>query len=274
MKIPSRSSGFTIIELLVVIAIVGILAAISLPTITNMRHADAMLASTRQMQDDVAQARQFAISQRTTVYMVFCPSNFWDNGGAFPNQVPFNNLSLAEKTKAQKLYGKQLNSYAFVTLRSVGDQPGQVSPRYLTSWKSLPEGAIVPGWKFTPRGNFPEYILTNYTVRTPTPLFDELRVFGFQYTNSIPFPSVDGVKGIWLPYIAFNHLGQPESGEDELIPLARGIPGFVQDGSRVAQQASPRYAEIPPGNSTNAFTVVRIDKLTGRARLEKQELVP
>jgi len=30
--------------------------------------------------------------------------------------------------------------------------------------------------------------------------------------------------------------------------------------------------ESPPGNTTNAFNVVNIDWLTGRARLERQEV--
>jgi hypothetical protein len=74
-----------------------------------------------------------------------------------------------------------------------------------------------------------------------------------------------------LPYIAFNHLGQPESGEDEFIPLAKGSVSYARDANKVATQAAPTITESPANNSVNAFTVVRIDKLTGRARLEKQE---
>ena len=84
--------------MLVVIAIIGIIAGISLPTLNNLGKADAVLASTRQMLDDVARARQYALSQRTTVYMVFCPAFFW--GGS--NTTAFNNLSPTEKTKAEK----------------------------------------------------------------------------------------------------------------------------------------------------------------------------
>ena len=76
MKTSPRHSGFTLIELLVVIAILGILSAIALPTVSKMRGGDTLLATTRQLQDDVQRARQYAISQRTTVYMVFCPANF------------------------------------------------------------------------------------------------------------------------------------------------------------------------------------------------------
>src|SRR5689334_13492974 len=74
----SLRDAFTLIELLTVIAIIGILAAIVSPTLIHLRKGDAMLAATRQMLDDCGRARQLAISQRTTVYMVFVPTNFWN----------------------------------------------------------------------------------------------------------------------------------------------------------------------------------------------------
>ena len=63
--------------MLVVISILGILAALAVPALKNFGHADAMTAAAQQLLDDVARARQLAISQRTTVYMVFVPTNFW-----------------------------------------------------------------------------------------------------------------------------------------------------------------------------------------------------
>ena len=53
------------------------LAALAVPALKNFGRADAMTAATQQMLNDVARARQLAISQRTTVYMVFVPTNFW-----------------------------------------------------------------------------------------------------------------------------------------------------------------------------------------------------
>ena len=52
-------------------------------------------------------------------------------------------------TNVQPLLDKQLTGYAYVSLRSVGDQPGVNSARYLSSWKTLPKGAFIPLQKFS-----------------------------------------------------------------------------------------------------------------------------
>jgi len=277
VKFPAHNSAFTLVEMLVVIAIIGILAGITMPTIANFRKADSMLAATRQMQDDVERARMLAISQRTTVYMVFCPSNFWSD----PAYGSLNGTP--EIAKASRLLDKQLNAYTFVTLRSVGNQPGQVTPRYLSEWRPLPDGAMIAPFKFKPRGQPPTIVTDPPWPATPTKTFP---VKGFDVTTDIPFPSADappstlvGKKYVALPYIAFNYLGQllPPVGQvvavDEYIPLAKGSINQALDASKIPRlpEQSPTFNESPPGNSTNAFTLIRIDWITGRARLERQE---
>lgn len=265
MKPVARQSAFTLIELLMVIAIIGILGAIALPSLKNFRAQDALAATTRQLQDDVARARQYAISQRTTVYMVFCPSNFWTD----PNYATlYSQLPQSERDKIPKLYDKQLVGYNFVTLRSVGEQPGRSSPQYLSRWRTLPEGAIIAPWKFRPRAQW----LDIPNAAEPGNPFS---IYGFSVTNNIPFPSeyaaATGGPYPWLPYIAFNHLGQLESGQDEFIPVVRGAVNHARDANKNPTAGTPAISEVRPGESTNAFLLVHIDKLTGRSRIEKQE---
>jgi len=145
---PSHSRAFTLIELLVVIAILGIMAGLTVPVVKNFAKSDATLGASRQLLDGVARARQLAISQRTTVYMVFVPQNFWTIAGPFPNGW-WTALTPAQQTAATNLCDKQFTGYTFVSLRSVGDQPGQGAPRYLAPWQNLPDNTFIALAKFT-----------------------------------------------------------------------------------------------------------------------------
>jgi hypothetical protein len=233
---------------------------------------------TRQLLDDVARARQLAISQRTDVYMIFVPTNFWTDPAWNTNAWP-----LRARQTAEDLYGKQLVGYAFVSLRSVGDQPGSNIPHYLSNWKTLPEGAFIPWAKWAPNNQVMN-LYTNNPANGASML--ALQVAGFNKTASIPFPTADTPATgpakrpyITLPYIAFDYLGrltddkhniQPQNA---LIPLAKGSAGFAHDQvSKIPIQALPTLTESPPGNSTNSFVVVNIDWLTGRARVEHVEV--
>ena len=277
LRTGNCESAFTLIELLVVISILGILAALTMPALKNFAKSDATISASRQLLDDVGRARQLAISQRTTVYMVFVPTNFWapnwwDTKGQNPAPA-WSTLTPAQQTAATNLCDKQLTGYTFVSLRSVGDQPGQGVPRYLAPWQELPEGAFIAAQKF---------FTTNTIVDAASSASYPIPVFS--YTNLFPFPTettpMTPNPPPYLPYIAFNYLGQltangvDMSSTDEYIPLAKGSISLARD---VATKAllfnSPDVMEIPPGNSTNSsYNIVHIDKVTGRAVLEFQKM--
>jgi len=237
----------------------GIVAALAVPTLRGIK-PNAKVAGTRQLLDAVGRARQLAISQRTTNYMVFLPLNF------------FSGMTTGSTNwgRVESLADKQLTGYAYVTLRSVGDQPGVHHPRYLAgSWKTLPKGAYIPPAKFV--GGF---TITN-------PAVGNLWIAPFPVTtlaNTIPFPSEDNPVNVavTLPYIAFDGMGQLVSGQPgqpEIIPVTEGSVSIARDP--VTKKPLPQSAqanEMPPGNTVENYSLVYIDRLTGRARVERRKV--
>jgi prepilin-type N-terminal cleavage/methylation domain-containing protein len=272
-----RGGGFTILELLVVIAIMGILAAVGLPAIRGMSKSNAMAAADRQLLDDLAYARQLALSDHTTVYMVFVPSNIV-NTAIYRNVT--NNDPVAAANLA--LYRGQFTSYAMMSLRSVGDQPGQSNPRYLTDWRSLPNSVFIPQQKYGAYNtNDPDTVRSFAFTQDPAnagayPATDLITVQGSLNLTAFPFPFVTNTAvQAHLPYIGFDYQGRLVSQKDEYIPLAHGSVLVQQnpDGSLASVPADAE--ELPAGNTlysptypNNAYNQVHISWLTGRARVE------
>jgi len=283
-----------LIELLTVIAIIGLLAVLAAPIFKQFSKGDVTVAAGRQMLDDLARARQLAISRRSTVYMVFIQTNFWNDpyqpsmtGNMWPNVVNFA-PQIAASTIVTQMYAGQWCGYYIESLRNVGDQPGRGSPQDLVRLRILPPGSFIDPMKFTNQ-IFPFTNGVQYPTNRP-----DLPIYGFRLTNNIPFPTADlltnqnfvndmnrlGHPYVMVPYIAFNYLGQLTPGDGSLLPYDENIP--IAYGTIVAPynpttkatiQGLPTATEIPPNNSMSiSYNVIHIDHLTGRARLERQEV--
>lgn len=266
----SKSFGFTLIELLVVIAVAGILAALAIPAIKEFGRSNAQVVATRQLLNDVGRARQLAIANRTTVYMVFLPPDYLVN----PSQPGYAALTPAEQKKALRLAGGQGRSYALISLRTIGDQPGQNRPQYLTEWKTLPPGWIIDPNKF----NGPLTSLS-YTNFDGSIMRD---VSGFEWsstgaaTNALPFPAATAPLGLFtLPYIAFHHGGGLQTTRNdggEVLTLARGTVDAPIDGGKNFIIAAATLEEFPVDNGRDVPNLIFIEGLTGRAKLEQRQI--
>lgn len=289
-------SAFTLLELLTVIAIIGLLAVLAAPIFKQFSKGDVTLAATRQLRDDLARARQLAISRRSTVYVVFIPTNFWNDalrtgtGGNAWSDVTTYALPISRSTVVTQMYAGQWCGYYMESLRNIGDQPGRGYPQDLLRVRTLPAGSYIAPFKFTA----PLFYGPNSNnVPYPTNRLD-LPIYGFLTASNIPFPTADlltnptyvtqmknqGFNYVTVPYVAFNYLGQLTPGDGSLLPYDENIPieyGTIMPAydpsTKSPIQGLPTVTEMVPGNSTNvSYNVIHIDHLTGRARLEQQEL--
>ena len=245
-----KARAFTLVEMLVVLVIIAILTGLALPHIRGNTEAVALKAAAFQVVDDLSWARQKAISQRSTVAVVFLTDAIFDN-----SQVDPSTLATNDAGQVHRLRGGIYTHYAVYGFRRVGEQPGRASVSYLTEWKALPDKTFFP---------------TNpaYADRTLAAL----------PKARFPFPSAASISHVQLPYIAFDHEGRVvelkdmRTGRSAPYPfngitnaVARGAVFYGRDNQ--GRITSIEIQEIPPGNGAN--TMVVVDAVTGRAKREE-----
>jgi prepilin-type N-terminal cleavage/methylation domain-containing protein len=243
-------AAFTLIEMLVVIAIIAVLVGIALPNLKGLREGSEIDTASRQLIQDLSLARARAINGRSTVAVVFIPWSIL--------KMDLTSYRADEVAAIKDLQGGVYTEYALYSPRRVGDQPGQSTPRYLTEWRSLPDKTFIATNKFSSATGTNRFLYAN---------------FPFPFATSRTQP---------LPYVAFNYEGRLCRADGGVlippgsirIPLARGAILYVRDATGGVPDTSFIAQEVPPGNSITSSNVVTIDWLTGRARMERAELVP
>ena len=279
--------AFTLIELLVVITIIGLLLGLGLPMIKGMNKSNSMIAADRQLLDDINYARQRAIGDHTSVYMVFVP----------PTVINWTVPTDPALSKSMiNLYGGQytimrcspcvlsVNSRA-APRRIISPPGGPCRPAFISPPINSASTPVCPGLAptfFFNSVNHPEFpfpVATNFAAAKND---FALPHFGFNYLGQVIYRSNSVDHLVYTQGDAANHM---------YIPLARGSLFYQRnaDGTYAAQ--GPDIAETQPGaayyanyNSTNvqggaplpvgsnSYNQIYIDPLTGRAKVQRLQI--
>jgi prepilin-type N-terminal cleavage/methylation domain-containing protein len=267
--------AFTLTELLVVIALIGVLALASVPAVRSLSRTNTVSAGNRQMLDELFYARQSAISQRRTVYLVFVPPTMRGHFRTIGLQASKGRpLAWVQQQlrSATNLITGQYTAYALFSRRTVGDQPGQPTARYLTPWRHLPEGVLMATNKFVDLGD--QWVATVDTV-----FRDRLATNRPLPFAAFPFPASDSPE-LRLPYVAFDPLGhvvydqgRSPAAPDALLTLSRGSIFYPKNPATMwAYDLTAPPDVVQPPASRRLDTCIRVNWLTGRARIEEVKL--
>ncbi|MBP7830128.1 MAG: prepilin-type N-terminal cleavage/methylation domain-containing protein [Kiritimatiellae bacterium] len=211
--------AFTLIELLVVIVIIASLFAVGVPVFNNMMHR-GISTGVPTLVTTLRLARQHAITHRKNVYILF--------PGSFVN------------------YPDDFKEYALRSYAVVEVTPGQSTEtaRYVTDWKTLPQGLYFEETE-TGKGN---NVFESWTPAS---------------NARFPFPNDSGAPRA-IPAVRFSPNGQSRlwggatwSQTDSHL--------YIRPGVRNPGEIMPTW--IIPENTTG--TIVRIFEITGVVDVKK-----